>query len=84
VFTGELGEEVAVGTYVETWLRSEEAKAFIPASGNNGTGAQNQGGGGGGGLKNPWAKDTFNLTEQGTILKSDPALAKRLKAAAGK
>jgi len=33
---------------------------------------------------NPWAKDTFNLTEQGRILKEDPELAGRLKAAAGK
>lgn len=41
------------------------------------------GGGGGGGMKNPWAKDSFNLTEQGKILKEKPELAKRLKAEAG-
>ncbi|QHI72894.1 phage scaffolding protein [Aminipila terrae] len=33
--------------------------------------------------KNPFAKDTFNLTEQGKLLKSNPAQAKELAAAAG-
>lgn len=32
---------------------------------------------------NPWAKDTFNLTEQGRIFKEDPAQARELAAAAG-
>lgn len=32
--------------------------------------------------KNPWAKDSFNLTEQGRILKEDPELAKTLMAQA--
>jgi len=30
--------------------------------------------------KNPWKKDTWNLTEQGRILREDPELAKQLKA----
>jgi len=33
---------------------------------------------------NPWKKETFNLTEQGRITKSNPALAAKLKAQAGK
>lgn len=32
--------------------------------------------------KNPWKKESFNLTLQGKILKEDPQLADRLKAAA--
>jgi hypothetical protein len=32
---------------------------------------------------NPWAKDTFNLTEQGRIFKENQALAAQLKAEAG-
>ena len=32
---------------------------------------------------NPWKKETFNLTEQGRILKEDPETAKKLKQAAG-
>lgn len=34
------------------------------------------------GVKNPWSKDTFNLTEQGRILREDPELAEKLKAQA--
>jgi len=33
---------------------------------------------------NPWDDKTFNLTKQGEIFRKDPALAKRLAAAAGK
>ncbi len=40
-------------------------------------------GGGGGTGKNPFAKDTFNLTEQGRLLRDNPAQAKELAAAAG-
>ncbi|MDR2048361.1 MAG: hypothetical protein LBP69_02805 [Treponema sp.] len=32
---------------------------------------------------NPWAKDTFNLTDQGRIFKENPALATQLKSEAG-
>lgn len=39
--------------------------------------------GGAGGVTNPFAKDTFNLTEQGRMLKENPAQAKALAAAAG-
>lgn len=35
------------------------------------------------GVTNPWKKETFNMTEQGRILREDPALAKQLKLAAG-
>lgn len=36
-----------------------------------------------GGIANPFAKETFNLTEQGRLLKENPAQAKELAAAAG-
>lgn len=39
--------------------------------------------GGAGGTANPFAKETFNLTEQGKLLKENPAQAKELAAAAG-
>ncbi|HHT03012.1 MAG TPA: hypothetical protein GX005_01660, partial [Bacteroidales bacterium] len=31
------------------------------------------------GVKNPWSKEHFNLTEQGRLIRKDPALAKQLK-----
>lgn len=40
-------------------------------------------GGKGGAFANPWAKETFNLTEQGRLFKENPAQAKELAAAAG-
>lgn len=55
------------------------------ASGSNGQGGYNPSAGGSGspGTANPWKKETFNLTEQGKILKSDPVQAKQLANAAG-
>lgn len=35
-----------------------------------------------GGIKNPFAKETFNLTEQGRLYRENPALAESLKAGA--
>ena len=40
-------------------------------------------GAGGGGARNPWSKDSFNVTEQGRLMRENPARAKQLKAAAG-
>lgn len=40
-------------------------------------------GGGGGTGKNPFAKDSFNLTEQGKLLKDNPVQAREMAAAAG-
>lgn len=42
----------------------------------------NPGGGGGTGQINPWKKDTFNLTEQGRLLRENPELAKQMMAQA--
>lgn len=44
--------------------------------------APNSGGGGGSGQTNPWKKDTFNLTEQGRIIRENPELARQLQAQA--
>lgn len=51
---------------------------------------ENQGGGGAGGGsnagdggKNPWKKETQNITEQAILFKADPAKARRLAAQAG-
>ncbi|GIQ70753.1 hypothetical protein DUZ99_02045 [Xylanibacillus composti] len=39
--------------------------------------------GNGSGIVNPWKQETFNLTEQGRLLREKPELAKQLKTAAG-
>lgn len=41
------------------------------------------GGGKGGGATNPFAKETYNLTEQGKLLKENPEQARALASAAG-
>lgn len=43
----------------------------------------NPAGGGGSVAKNPFAKETFNLTEQGKLLRENPAQAKEYATAAG-
>lgn len=53
-------------------FKVEQNPGYNPSSGN-----------GAGGEKNPWKKESFNLTEQGKILKTDPAKAKQLASAAG-
>lgn len=47
------------------------------------SGGYDPAGGSGGQMKNPFAKETFNLTEQGKMLREDPAQARELAAAAG-
>lgn len=69
-------------TGLEEQLRSiREAKGFLfkAASGQG----YDPAGGGGGGKANPFAKDTFNLTEQGRLLRENPAQAREMAAAAG-
>lgn len=83
VFVGELGEEIDVSTFVEAWSKTKEGQGYMRESGNRGSNSSNNRGAGGSGGKNPWAKDSRNLTEQGRIMKENPALAKQLKAAAG-
>ena len=53
-----------------------EANAGGGAAGSGSGGAGNRSG------KNPFARATWNLTEQMKLQKSDPALAARLRAAA--
>lgn len=81
VFNTDMGE-AEIGAYVETWGKSGEAAPFQKPSGTTGSGAEGSRGKGGA-EPNPWAKDTFNLSKQGEVVRTDPAKAKRLAAAAG-
>ncbi|WP_270167570.1 phage scaffolding protein [Paenibacillus sp. SYP-B4298] len=68
-------------SYAELFATEEEGgtkfKGAKPPEGSGG------GGTGGAGAVNPWKKETFNLTEQGRLLRDNPDLAKQFKAAAG-
>jgi len=71
---------------IEEWVDGQVAEAphLFEANSGGGSGNNNSAGGAGRGFggKNPFKRDTWNLTEQMKIAKSDPQLAARLKAAA--
>ena len=83
IFETDLGD-LDVADYVETWAKRDEAAPFMPASGNRGSGAKDQGGGGGTSRANPWSDDSRNVTEQMRIANENPRLAEQLAAEAGK
>jgi hypothetical protein len=73
---------------LDEWLEALKAEAPHLFEENSGGGAAGNGSGGAGlnanGKKNPWAKETWNLTEQGRITRENPKLANSLRAAAGR
>lgn len=73
----------SIDDLVAEWKDNENMMGAFKGTGRSGGGAS-PGGGNRGGSKtpNPWAKDTFNLTDQSRILKEDEQLATRLKAEA--
>ncbi len=76
---------------LEEWVDQQVADAphlFESNAGGGAGGASSQNGNGSGGaggnrsVRNPFKRESWNLTEQMKLLKSDPQLAARLKAAA--
>jgi hypothetical protein len=71
---------------LEEWVDGQVADAPHLFESNAGGGAAGNPAGGGTGsdrsVKNPFRKDTWNLTEQMKLQKTDPPLAQRLKVAA--
>ncbi len=68
---------------VEEWVDAQVSEAPHLFESNAGSGAAGNGSGGVVGVKNPFRKGAdWNVTEQMRLLKSDPQLAARLKAAA--
>jgi hypothetical protein len=71
-----------IGTAIHEFSITNEGKAYIlnPATGGGASGSSTPTPVMSG---NPWAKDTFNLTRQGQIMKESPERAAALKAQAG-
>ncbi len=71
---------------LEEWVDAQVAEAPHLFESNAGGGAAGNASGGGakphGSVKNPFKRETWNLTEQMRLTKSDPSLAARLKAVA--
>lgn len=66
----------AFGGLVKRFVKAEVDKTFKANGRNPEQGA-------GGSEKNPWAKDTWNVTQQMQLELTNPELAKQLRAAAG-
>jgi hypothetical protein len=73
--------EVDIDHFVENWSKSDDGKPFVVQA--KGSGSHGSGNGRGSEI-NPWVKDSFNLTEQGRIIKSDKDKARRLMKTAGR
>ncbi len=78
-----LTEDGKVAGLEEQLKAIKESKGFLFKTAGAGQGYDPAGGGNGAGTGNPFAKDTFNLTEQGKLFRENPAQAKELAAAAG-
>ncbi len=75
---------VPISKYVNDWVASDEGKVFIPPAKGGDANNQNKPTQRINTDKNPWSKDTWNLTEQGKILTEDRTKAEKLAKAAGK
>ena len=80
------GKDGVTPMTLEEWVDAQVADAPHLFESNAGGGAAGNGAGGAAGsqrsVKNPFRKESWNLTEQMKLQKSDPGLASRLKAAA--
>jgi hypothetical protein len=83
--TVRVGKDGITPMTLDEWVDQQVADAPHLFESNAGGGAAGNGSGGAGNnrsVKNPFRKETWNLTEQMKLLKTDPQLAVRLKAAA--
>ena len=84
--TFRVGKDGITPMNLDEWVEQQVADAPHLFEMNAGGGAVGNGSGGAGGnnrsVKNPFRKESWNLTEQMKLTKTDPQLAARLKAAA--
>jgi hypothetical protein len=82
--TVRVGKDGITPMTLDEWVEQQVADAPHLFESNAGSGAVGNGSGGVGNksVKNPFRKETWNLTEQMKLIKSDPQLAARLRAAA--
>jgi hypothetical protein len=82
--TARMGKDGATPMTLAEWVDALVSDAPHLFEANAGSGAAGSGGGAAGNrsVKNPFRKESFNLTEQMKLQKNDPQLAARLKATA--
>lgn len=79
------GKDMGIRELVQELKADQDFSALFEGTGISGSGSRPTGTGGSGGApsgNNPWAKGTFNLTQQMKIEAENPALAKRLQSQA--
>lgn len=81
LFKSDDGKLIAVKDGVAGIAKSRPE--LLKPTGTGGAGVRATNAGSGGGTKNPWAKDSFNLTEQVRLARENPTLAQQMKAVAG-
>lgn len=77
---GEKGEPATLKDLHEEFKRHDVLSRAYPADRIPGTGSRPNRSGAG--VRNPWQKDTWNMTEQMRLLQENPALAEQLKQSA--
>ena len=81
--TPRLGKDGVSPMSFDEWADTLSAEAPHLFERNSGSGAAGSGSSGSGnGVKNPWRKESWNLTEQMKLIRSDPKQAEQLKASA--
>ncbi|MGD0538036.1 MAG: hypothetical protein ABSC03_10375 [Verrucomicrobiota bacterium] len=82
--TVRVGKDGVTPLSLAEWIEGQvsDAPHLFESNAGGGAAGNGSGGAGKGTGKNPFRKETWNLTEQMKLTKSDPALAARLKAAA--
>lgn len=76
----------SVSDYIKEWSGSDEGKAFVVAPQSSGGGAVGTTGNAGisrNNTGNPWKKESWNMTKQLDLIRSDRAAASKLAAEAG-
>ena len=82
--TARMGKDGVSPMTLAEWVDAlvSDAPHLFEANAGGGAAGSGSGGAGNRSVKNPFRKESFNLTEQMKLLKSDPQLAARLKASA--
>ena len=81
--SGDEYKEVAIADFLGGLKDQPRYQNQFKANGANGSGSTPSQGSGGSGTVNPWKKESFNLTQQGRLMRENPTLAASMKAAAG-
>lgn len=84
IFVGDEYKKVSIADYISSVNEDENNSYHFLPRGGSGSGTATTTAGGGKVTVNPWSRASFNLTQQGKILRENPELAARLKAEAGK